>query len=169
MTERPQGLWLWVARPEYTQADSTHGPGRAVVEPGYVGGRWRCAQDPRDGDLALLYRPAPNSEVRWLLKARGPRYSIADDPVAQSEGWEWGTDYEVLARFDRTITFAEMSTSQPLSRWDAVSRKLHGEKRVWPAPMAYWRALVARTGSRNTGATALFAEHMRPRPDWLRP
>jgi len=125
-----------------------------------------CGRD-AGRDLALLYRTAPHSDVRWLLKTHGERYSLAHDAAARKEGWRWGTDYEVLAKFTRSITFGELSTAQNLARWDAVARNLHGEHGVWPVPMVYWRALATRIISRNPGAQAAFASGMVPTPNWL--
>lgn len=171
MTERPQGLWLWVAKPDYTQ--DYDGADREELEPGYESpedGWWTCDEATRDGDLALLYRTAPFSEVHWLLKTCGNRYSIANDLVARREGWRWGTAYEVLASFPNTITFSEMANSQPLMRWDAIDRKLHGGDEhpgAWPVPMVYWRTLITRLISRNPRTKAIVAKHMRPSPSWL--
>jgi hypothetical protein len=170
MADRRQGLWLWVAHPEYTQDGSGHGPDRAELQPGYRsarGGWWSCGEETRDGDLALLYRTAPHSDVRWLLRAHGEPYSLAHDAVARKEGWRWGTDYEVLAGFSGSITFAELSAAQTLSRWDAVTRNLHGQHGVWPVPMVYWRALVTRIVSRNPATKTVFAQSMVPTPAWL--
>lgn len=164
-------MWLWVARPKYTQEGSDHGPDRDILGPGYVserGGWWSCDESTCDGDLALLYRTSPYSEVRWLMKTLGDPYSIEDEPTAQREGWTCGSDYEVLARFETTITFAEMANSQPLNRWDAIDRNLHGAHGAWPIPMVYWRALATRILSRNPGARSAFADHMQPTPEWLR-
>lgn len=173
MSNHTQGLWLWVAHPEHTQESDESD--RPELEPGYKSRRddwWTCGEETRPGDLALLYRTAPYSDVRWLVKTHGDRYSIAHDPTARQEGWRWGTAYEVLASLDNTITFAEMSNSQPLARWDAVDRNLHGghvhdEPGVWPVPMAYWRAMVTRIISRNQATRAVFAKHMHPTPGWL--
>jgi hypothetical protein len=170
MIERPQQLWLWVSRPEYTQDEDDDELDRDVLEPGYkspAGGWWSCDEQTGNGDLALLYRTAPFSEVHWLIKTRGASYSIEHDPVARREAWKWGTDYEVLASFHNTITFAEMSNSQPLMRWDAVTKNLHGQKGSWSVPMVYWRAMVTRIISRNSGTEAVFKQHTRPTPNWL--
>ncbi len=164
-----QGLWLWVAKPRYTQDSDDPLADSPRLRVGCIDGWWSCHADTKLGDLAFLYRTSPFSEVRWLLRVAGNVRSIRDEPEAQREGWDWGCDYEVLARFERTVTFAELSQTQPLSRWDAVSRKLHGEKGAWPAPMVYWRAVASRLMSRNPEAREAFAAHMHPMPPWLKP
>jgi hypothetical protein len=173
MSDHTQGLWLWVAHPEHTQ--ESDGSDRLELEPEYKSRRdvwWTCSEETRSGDLVLLYRTAPYSEVHWLLKTHGTRYSIDRDPTARREGWRWGTAYEVLASFDNTVTFAEMSNSQPLARWDAIDRNLQGghvpdEPGVWPVPTVYWRAMVTRLIRRNPQTKAVFANRLDPTPDWL--
>jgi hypothetical protein len=172
MTEQPQGLWLWVSHPKYTQDEHDPLLDRDILEPGYKaepGDWWSCDEQTRNGDLALLYRTSPLTEVHWLLKTHGTRYRIDDKPGVPPELGKWGTDYEVLDSFHNTITFSEMSTSQPLERWDAVIQNLHGRHGSWPVPMVYWRAMVTRIISLNPHASAIFTQHMDPTPKWLQP
>jgi len=160
-----QQLWLWVAQPKYTQdeADDTRDrPDMADLE------WWTCHEDTQRGDLALLYVTARFSEVRWLVCTDSDELiDVRNDPVAQAEGWEWGTEFTVLARFDATVTFSEMRETQTLKNWDAIARKLHGAKGSWPVPRVYWEVLARRLVSRNRGARTAFRDNMRPRPDWF--
>ncbi len=147
---------------------------RSFVEPGDPDrGWWTCDPSTQAGDLALLYRTSPYKEVRWLLRAEGRVLDVSDDAAAQREGFSWGVAYEVLARFDSTVTFAEMSLTRPLDRWEAVTRMLHGrsdpdgEKGVWPVPLGAWRSLVKRLVSRNPETRDAFMDYERPAPTWL--
>jgi len=107
-----QQLWLWVAQPKYTQdqADDTRDrPDMADL------GWWTCHEDTHPGDLALPYVTARFSEVRWLVCTDSDELiDVRNDAVAQAEGWEWGTAFTVLARFDATVTFSEMRETQTL-------------------------------------------------------
>lgn len=180
--ERRQGRWLWVSKPRYTQDEWDSTLERDELEPGYRSfskpddpdrGWWSCDPSTKPGDLALLYRTSPTSEVRWVLRTEGAVMDVRNDPGAQREGFSWGVAYEVLARFDRTVTFREMSLTSPLDRWDAIVRKLHGksdpdgEKGVWLVPIGPWKALVKRLVSRNPETRDVFLKYERPTPDWL--
>jgi hypothetical protein len=157
-----QQLWLWVAKPAYTQDPLDQTRDRPdMEEPGW----WTCHEDTKRGDLALLYVTAPFSEVRWLIRTETENSELVDlrdDPDAQAEGWEWGTEYTVLARFSETVTFTEMRETQTLKNWDAIARKLRGEKGSWPVPKAYWKALQKRLVSRNPETERAFLDNMRP-------
>lgn len=87
------------------------------------------------GRPCAALRDAPFSEVRWLVCTDSDELiDIRNDPVAQAEGWEWGTEFTVLARFDATVTFSEMRETQMLKNWDAIAQKLRGAKGSWPVP-----------------------------------
>ncbi len=75
---------------------------------------WPHAMLLRTGDQPLGCPPGQHGVLRG-------------DPVAQAEGWEWGTEYTVLARFNETVTFREMRETERLRNWDAIARKLWRE------------------------------------------
>jgi hypothetical protein len=167
MVNEPQQLWLWVTHPRFAQDEDDESQDRFDLRPGSTGDYWTCDEQTKRGDLALLYVTAPFSEVRWLARAEDGAYSLENDAFAQREGWTHGCEYTILARFRETVTMQEMRQSQQLARWDAIGRNLHGEHGSWPVPMAYWRQLVRRLTSRNPDTKSVFADNMRPVPDWL--
>jgi hypothetical protein len=183
----PQGLWLWVRSPEYTQdwRYTARGPepnpqkDSSALALGLApdGKWWSCDAETYDKDLALLYRTSldddgnklngPYSNICWLIETRGQRYSIEHEPIAQEHGWKWGTDYQVLARFSRCLHIRKMKKDPTLARWEAVTANLQGRKGVWPVSMNYWKALALLLVAMNLDAKPIFAEHMRPTPEWL--
>ena len=166
-----QQFWLWVAKPKYTQdpADSTRDRPDMMGAPTMDApdGWWTCHEDTERGDLALLYVTAPFCEIRWLIRTESKQLiDLRNDPIAQAEGFgDWGTEYTVLYRFDETITFAEMRG--PLTNWDAITRRLRGNKGSWPMPKAYATILGRRLVSRNAESRDAFLDNLRCRPDWL--
>jgi len=170
-----QQFWLWVAKPKYTQdpADSTRDRPDMMDAPitDATPGWWTCHEDTKRGDLALLYATAPSSEIRWLIRTESEHEQLIDlrnDQDAQAEGFgDWGTEYTVLYRFDETITFGEMRETQTLRNWDAITRRLRGNKGSWPIPKAYANILGSRLVKRNPESRAAILDNLRCRPDWL--
>ncbi len=63
--------WVWVAGPE-SYGDLDEGDAEALDPASGVGGDgswWTCHADTRQGDLVVLYRTAPRSDVAYLLEA----------------------------------------------------------------------------------------------------
>ncbi len=70
--ERDRAYWVWVTRPEYyLDADGTPRDDLdPVLSPGLsADGWWTCHEETRAGDLALLYRTGPMSDVAYVLEA----------------------------------------------------------------------------------------------------
>lgn len=71
--------WIWIAsRDSYLEED---GNDRAALEPTGgkgSGGWWTCHKDTRPGDLILLYRKAPKSDIAYLLEATSQPWALGE-------------------------------------------------------------------------------------------
>lgn len=114
------GYWVWVTRPEvYLDED---GEDRRDLDPerGYGDGWWTCHRDTEEGDLILLYRTAPKSDIAYLIRARSDAYSLLEEPVAAENGWKYGCDHEFIEKFARPLSLAEMKSDTALDGWGAL-------------------------------------------------
>jgi hypothetical protein len=122
-----RGHWVWVTRPDfYAEAD---GSDRLELEPSEdyePGGWWTCHESTKRGDLVLLYRTAPRSDVRYLIQAESDAYSLADDEFARQQGWAYGCDYRVLHKIDPPISLAELRGDEITSNWQADRVSFNG-------------------------------------------
>ncbi len=108
--------WVWVTRPEFYLDDS--GDERADLAPGgqELGeGWWTCHPDTRTGDLILLYRTAPKSDISYLFEAASDARVLDDRPpgtitraqqeelakAACREDPELALRYETMREFNR--------------------------------------------------------------------
>ena len=85
MKENSRQYWLWVTRPEYYFDEN--GRDRADLDPASgvaSDGWWTCHPDAKRGDLVLLWRTSPKSDIGYLIQVESDAYSIAEDNI---EGW----------------------------------------------------------------------------------
>jgi hypothetical protein len=94
--------WVWITRNEYCLDGD--GSDAASLDPasglGGDGSWWTCHADTRPGDLILLYRGAPKSEIAYLLEARSNPWKLGDrtdDAVISAHRFEGLVD-EALAK-----------------------------------------------------------------------
>lgn len=128
---KQRNYWLWVTRPvTYLGED---GEPSSFLEPGSRSdGWWTCHKNTRAGDLVLLYRTAPKSDIAYLLRAEENASSLEGDPDAREMGWSYGCGYRSLYRFETTLTYRIMLADPYLSGWSA----LHGrfQRLAWAIP-----------------------------------
>jgi hypothetical protein len=98
---------------------------------------WRANPNTRRGDLILMYRSAPYSDIAYVFVA-------ADDPrrTTRTRKWEWDWQVKITGgfRLPRAITLDEIRGNRALSHWSFVRhqqgimnrRKDLGEEGVWP-------------------------------------
>lgn len=69
--DRERAFWAWITRPEYYY-DTDDSP-RDILDPemnpGGDGTWWTCHKDTAAGDLVMLYRSSPESDIAYVLEA----------------------------------------------------------------------------------------------------
>lgn len=82
-SEEPQrSYWVWITKPEfYLNAD---GEERECLTPDpkqdHDFGWWTCHKETKMGDLALLYRTKPKSDIAFLLEAKSDARVLEEEP-----------------------------------------------------------------------------------------
>lgn len=126
--------WVWVTRPEFYLDDS--GDERADLEPGNLElgeGWWTCHPDTRTGDLILLYRTAPKSDIAYLFEAASDARVLDDRPpgtitpaqqeelakAACREDPELARRYQTMREFTRRSEALTSSPKPSASSWTA--------------------------------------------------
>jgi hypothetical protein len=153
--------WVWVTRPEhYANEDlSDREDLDPSVEPD-AGGWWTCHKNTRRGDLILMYRTRPRSDLKYLIRAESGAYSIADDEDAYEQGWDYGCDYRVLYTFREPLTLADLRADPYLEDWGAPRSNFR--QRVYKIPDEAWSRLVSLISEREPAARALLVSRSLP-------
>lgn len=152
----PQTLsqrWLWVTTPEYYAAEGGSDPDFLDPAQPDAGGWWTCHRDTRQGDLVLLYRTRPRSDLGYLIQAESDAYSIADDEHAAAKQWDYACDYRVLHRFDAPLTRRDLQADPYLEDWGAL--RANFRRRVYRITDDVWHRLVRRITEREPAAGPL--------------
>jgi hypothetical protein len=155
-----------VTRPEYYANDD--GTDREEMDPTLepdAGGWWTCHKNTQRGDLALLYRTRPRSDLKYLIEAESDAYSIADEKEAVERGWDYGCDYRILYKFDLPLTLEDLRNDPYLDDWGAPRGNFR--QRVYAIPADAWTRLVERITEREPAARRLLTTGKRPEPDIL--
>lgn len=142
--------WLWVTRPQYYL--NKFGEDRDDLDPSNnedTSGYWTCHRNTRRGDLILLWRTRPKSDVGYLLQAKSDAYSIVDDSYAQTSGWEYGCDYLPLFKFQCPLTISEIRNDPYLLDWRAL--RCQFQKSFFEIAPEIWGQLVRRLSENNSG------------------
>src|SRR5450759_2329150 len=117
---RPAGkernYWVWVTHPEYYLGEDDE-PTESLEPGGRSDGWWTCHKDTRAGDLVLLYRTAPKSDIAYLLRAEKNASPIMGDAYAAKMGWTYECTYRSLYRFETTLTYRTMIADPDLKNW----------------------------------------------------
>jgi len=141
--------WVWVTGPDYYLEDD--GSERADLDPGQgyePGGWWTCHRETEDGDLVLLYRSRRKQDIAYLIETRSDAYSLLDDEHAAEQGWDYGCDYEVIAKFRRPLSLTEMRADPALRDWGALRAGFR--RRVYAIPPDTWNHLLDRLSEDRT-------------------
>jgi hypothetical protein len=150
---RSTQYWLWVTRPEYYLDEDRND--RKDLDPSFsadTGGFWTCHRNTRKGDLVLLWRTLPRSDIGYLIQACSDAYSIADDPGAESS-WDYGCDYRFLFKFSKPLTVAEIRADPYLLDWTALRGHFQGKVFLITSPV--WEHLLGRLQATNPGFSEL--------------
>lgn len=126
-TVRTRKYWFWVTRPEYYLDEN--GEEHAELDPNTPFDPdiwWTCHERTQAGDLILLYRTSPKSDIRYLIRAESDAHPIADDHYALEQGWSYGCSYRVLYRFENPLTFREIGLNPYLRELPAYKRRFQG-------------------------------------------
>ena len=140
--------WLWVTRPLYYLNE--FGEDNENLDPSKNENTsvwWTCHRNTRRGDLILLWRTRPKSDIGYLLQAKSDAYSIADDSYAQSYGWEYGCDYLPLFKFQRPLTISEIRNAPYLLDWPAL--RCQFQNSFFEIAPEIWGQLVRRLSEKN--------------------
>jgi len=131
---KQRNYWLWVTRPATYLGEN--GEPSSFLEPGSSNdGWWTCHKDTRAGDLVLLYRTAPKSDIGYLLRAEENASSLEGDPYARDTGWSYGCGYRSLYRFETTLTYRAMLADPYLSGWPALRGRFQRLAFAIPPPV----------------------------------
>lgn len=110
---------------------------------------WNVPKSSQKGDLLLMYRSAPASEIRdvWRVEGGHQRFS-ADNPAGRWPGIQ--AKIRRLAVLENPVTYAHLSSHPSTRRLTIVQMKFRGKSDVtleWP-PL-YDRILAANPGIRS--------------------
>ncbi|MGE0876235.1 MAG: hypothetical protein AB7O31_16355 [Burkholderiales bacterium] len=97
-----------------------------VVDKNYVLG-WSLPRKAQVGDLILMYRSRPASEIRDLWAVRGPFY--------EEKKWGFGGEIRRLARLDNPLTYKDMKADFNARSMAVVRKQFMGKTDVtddWP-------------------------------------
>jgi hypothetical protein len=148
--------WIWVTRPEYYANEDLSD--REYLDPSLepdAGGWWTCHKNTRRGDLALLYRTRPRSDLKYLVRAESDAYAIAHHELAFRQGWDYGCDFRVLYAFRAPLTLADLRSDPYLEEWGAPRSNFR--QRVYRISDQAWSRLVDLIGEREPAARSLLA------------
>jgi EVE domain/Endonuclease NucS C-terminal domain len=136
-------FWVFVTGKKYYL--DPDGRDRRSLEPGggwERGGWWTCHRDTRAGDGILIYRTRPKADLAYVAVARSDAYSLLDDPDAEGTNWDYGCDFEVLAKAEEPLSLGEMRTDPILGDWGALRAGFR--RRVYSIPDDIWDYLLDR-------------------------
>jgi hypothetical protein len=146
--------WIWIARPEfYAEPDGTE---RMDLDPSAdfePRGWWRCDEATRRGDLVLLYRTAPRSDIRYVIEVESDAYPLEHHRAAPPGAY--GCDYRVVHKLDPPVSLAHLRADPVTARWTAVRGNF---KQRTTVPPEVWDRLATIIAHRDPGAGRLLRE-----------
>ena len=119
--------WLWVTRPKHYELLSPW------PDSGWDGW-WTCDEETQKGDIALLYRTSPRSDIAYIFLVKSNPYSLAGDPEAEELGWMWECEYTCLAALEHPVPFKALKSCEELSEWKALRAWFRGRGGTWEIP-----------------------------------
>ena len=136
----------------WSQSDSSivAGDERAIVaresslfEQGQILESWSCAKNANKGDLSLLYRRSPATDIRLLLRVKEKARS-RKRPPGDSNHWTrdvpWECDHEVVYKFQSPLPFEDVRRAGVFPRASGGAFSLKPKK---------WRRLNEMLAERN--------------------
>ena len=134
--------WLWVTGEEYFEQLPP------APDEGWDG-NWTCHSDTREGDLALLYRKSPESNIAYIFQVVSDAYSLSDDPEARDKNWRWACEYKCIAALEHPLSFGTIKACNELSNWRALRANFRGVGGAWEIPVDVWRVLLSLIANQN--------------------
>lgn len=150
-TMRDRQHWLWVTGPEYYL--EYDGSDRYVLQPGAgVQGEWTCHRDTRKGDLIVLYRTQPMSDMAYLIEAMSDSYPMPED-VRDFGSWEYGCDYRVLRKLRDPLTLRELKADRVMNDWGVI--RGNPRQQMYQVPDRFWLRLMTLIEKRDPGVAPI--------------
>jgi len=118
--------------------------------------RWVCHKDTRAGDLVLLYRTGPKSDIAYLLRAEKNASPIMGSAYATKIGWTYECTYRSLYYFETTLTYRAMVADPDLRDWPALRDRF--QRTAWPIPATTFEHLSKVLGRMCPGSRKVFAD-----------
>lgn len=138
--------WLWVTGPDdYLSADGADSPDLA---PGNVGW-WTCSRDTKPGDLALLYRTAPRSDIAYLFEV-----TTGAQPITGGEfDGQYGCEFESRTYFANPLHTSDMREDPGLSDFGPLRGRFR--RRAYRLDDTYWTRIVQRLTADNRSTSRI--------------
>lgn len=138
--------WLLVSRPEYFAELEEAAQDGSVLE-------WSVPHELRPGDLVLLYRTRPASEIGYVLRARAR--------ARPDLRWKWVANFHPCRRLSNPIKLKELRAEPRLAGWAALRRNFHGQLGNFAIPVPIWRVLRGMLLRRNPVLRRVLAQWAR--------
>lgn len=140
--------WIWIWRPNYYLDDQ--GNEAPFLDPAYCGAPHygTCHLDTEPGQLVILYRTSPLTDVAYLLRTTGP--ALVNEEWQPDRGvkgdWTYMAKFEVLARVEPTLKLSELRACRDLEDLGALRRNMWGTAFKIDAhhSKALWKLLLGR-------------------------
>ncbi|QDG52049.1 hypothetical protein FIV42_15255 [Persicimonas caeni] len=143
--------WLWVAGSEsYLDFAGNERPELDPDRSARSAGWWTCDSSVLEGDLIMLYRKSPKSDIAYILQATSDAWNVGYDPYG-STGEAAGCEWQPVAKLDSPIPNRTLRSAPELADWHA--QKVNFIQRSFPIPAETWDALLelADRGDRESG------------------
>lgn len=127
-------FWLWVAKDG------------GIDGPVEVNSYWRwdgCDPETEPGDYALIYRIAPHSHIKYLVK-------ITEDSKLNMDSLPeeiYYCEFKVLFDFQNELKLNEMRAENELREWHPL--KISFQKMVFPLTDEYWNIIIGILKEKN--------------------
>lgn len=164
MTTASQQYWLWVTRPEFYLEN---GREREDLDPKQTPDAedwWTCHEDTKTGDLVLLYRTAPRSDIAYFIRVTGDPI-VLEEEYQLAYGWPYKCGFQVLYKFESPIKLAQMQNDPYLEQWPALRGRF--QKSAWSIDPSSWSELIT-IASKNNPKFAEFFQNLEDQPTFRR-
>ncbi|MEO8034966.1 MAG: EVE domain-containing protein, partial [Acidobacteriota bacterium] len=145
--------WLWVTTREFYADPDGSDSGKLDPSKEDAGGWWTCHRDTKRGDVALLWRTAPQNDIAYLIQARSDAHAL-DDAESRERGWLYACEYLVLAKFPAPLTLSEIRSLPHLQEWGALRGNF--QRSAFAIPDDHWARLVSLILAKNPRSAAAF-------------
>jgi len=141
-TRHGRRYWLLVSRPEYFAELEEAATDGAVLE-------WSVPGELRPGDLVLLYRTRPASDISYVLRAQ--------ERARPDLIWKWVANFHPCLPLGKPLKLKELRAAPRLANWTALRRNFQGQLGNFSIPPPIWRVLRSMLLRRNPELRRLLA------------